>query len=389
MLSNAAQGGDRQAAARAFLVTVERAVARLAQIAYSTTDTEDARVLREQLPRCAQEPTEDRQTAAFADALIAWTERTVPPGMDTTEELKRLLRMSKEEDMLVNDKALDAAFPKNFEVAADRPRITGSHGVTIDFGRANGRDLVLKTVPAVCAHMARREAAAYNLLRRRAAGHELYAPLYYGKRMCDKGYELLLERAETCSADVFLASQPALGVHERVTMALQIAEAVLFINQRNILHRDIALRNVVRARGRWVLIDFGLALVPGVVSTEGPAERENVRSGALPERAPESIDCGEFNSRTEVYMLGCALLHIFSGARNTGKGEVPEQAIATLRDACPHCGQVIMNLVTDCVDPVPRKRPELHQVVEELRALEELFLALERVERIAAKRQRR
>lgn len=386
MICDAAQGGDRQAAARAFLLTVGKAVARLAQTVCAITDTEDARILREQLPRCAQEPTEEARLAAFADALIAWTERTVPPGMDTKEELDRLLRMNKEEDRLINDKALDAAFPRELEVVADRPRITGSHGVTIDFVRSNGRDFVLKTVPAICTHMALREAAAYNFLRRRAVGHELHAPLYHGMRMCNGGFELLLERADTCSADVFLASQPELCMSERVTMALQIAEAVLFINQRGILHRDIALRNAVRVRNRWVLIDFGLALVPGLVSTEGPSERENVRSGALPERAPESIDCGEFNRRTEVYMLGCALLHIFSGARNTGKGEVSAEAIEAVHKCCPVYGQIFAPLVADCVNPMPGKRPDLRQVVEELADVEK---HIREYERMIAKRRRR
>lgn len=384
MSPTAAHGADRTADARAYLAQEDVAgyLFRMARIAlYRDPEAPQAAELSRAYASALQS---GMDKAACATALAAWAESVTAPGYPKADLLKDLARDARVEYKRIYDKKPESAFQSKVALEEGASVINGSHAVTVAFVAGGG--LVLKTVPGGCMHMAEREAAAYNLLRS-YKDHDLFTPRFHGMCRAEDGFRILLERAERVNAEAFIASAPS--TKERVTMALHLAEAVSFVNRFGVHHRDIALRNLVRLRGRWVLIDFGLALVPGLVSTEGPSELQNLRSGALPELAPESIECGEFNKRTEVYMLGCAILHIFRGARNTGKGEVPEQAITALRDACPHCGQVIANLVADCVDPMPRKRPELRQVVEELKALEDLLLALERVERIASKRQRR
>ncbi|MEM7201488.1 MAG: protein kinase [Planctomycetota bacterium] len=117
---------------------------------------------------------------------------------------------------------------------------------------------------------------------------------------------------------------------ERAARALQHA------HERGVLHRDVKPGNLMIARdGTPVLLDFGLALEAGAerVTRTGSGETP----GTLPYMAPEQIDGGPAEPRTDLWGLAVSLYEALTLQRPFG-GPTPraiERAILTQPVAAP------------------------------------------------------
>ena len=75
-------------------------------------------------------------------------------------------------------------------------------------------------------------------------------------------------------AQVFAKSMGIPGTHERttavITVAIHLAEALSYLHEHDIIHRDVKSANVmVREDRRACLIDFGSAIMPGLPPQPG------------------------------------------------------------------------------------------------------------------------
>ena len=98
----------------------------------------------------------------------------------------------------------------------------------------------------------------------------------------------------------------ALPARDRVRLVRQVADAVAHAHRLLIVHRDIKPGNVmVDARGRAVLLDFGISRV----LEEGAAELTSGGSYPFTPRyaAPEQREGGAISTATDVYGLGALL----------------------------------------------------------------------------------
>ncbi|MCA9320003.1 MAG: tetratricopeptide repeat protein [Planctomycetes bacterium] len=92
-------------------------------------------------------------------------------------------------------------------------------------------------------------------------------------------------------------------------LARQIAEALEHAHARGVLHRDVKPSNImVTATGRAMLVDFGLAQVDGVSRITLPGRAP----GSLPYMAPEQLNGGEIDERTDIYALGVSLYELLT-----------------------------------------------------------------------------
>lgn len=143
---------------------------------------------------------------------------------------------------------------------------------------------------------------------------------------------------------------PPLPLRERLTVLMDVADALAEAHARGMVHRDVRPQNVLLdSQGRGWLTDFDL--VAAEDSTGG------TRTGAMGTyiySAPEQLERPQdVTSRADVYALGVLLSFVLSGSpvppsfqRN------PERFIRTLRASQP-----MKALVWDCIHIEPAVRP--------------------------------
>jgi TolB-like protein/tetratricopeptide (TPR) repeat protein/predicted Ser/Thr protein kinase len=101
-----------------------------------------------------------------------------------------------------------------------------------------------------------------------------------------------------------------LKIETILTYAIQIGEALQEAHSKGIVHRDIKSDNVmVNARGQVKVMDFGLAKLKGSLKLT----RTSSTVGTLGYMAPEQIQGGEVDARSDIFSFGALLFEMFTG----------------------------------------------------------------------------
>lgn len=111
------------------------------------------------------------------------------------------------------------------------------------------------------------------------------------------------------------ADARSLTRHARVTLFLQVCEAVEAAHRNLIVHRDLKPGNIlVASHGRVKLLDFGIARLLGEVAPDGGG----TPTGELPSftpayAAPEQIRLQPVTTAADVFALGVVLFRLLTG----------------------------------------------------------------------------
>ena len=124
-------------------------------------------------------------------------------------------------------------------------------------------------------------------------------------------------------ADRLTAGQ--LPLEKALETAIEIADALDAAHRAGIVHRDLKPGNIMLTRSGAKLLDFGLAKATGVVASEAGGSilattvadltAAGVILGTFPYMAPEQIEGGEADARTDVFALGAVLFEMLTGRR--------------------------------------------------------------------------
>jgi len=134
-----------------------------------------------------------------------------------------------------------------------------------------------------------------------------------------------------------------LAVHERVRLFLQVCDAVQYIHQNGVIHRDLGASNIlVQERDGTPsvkLIDFGIAkLTREHRNSLVPRTDEDRILGTFGYMSPEQAGEGLVDTRADVYSLGAVLYELLTGAVPVegpkGIEEIPE-FLRRLREDVP------------------------------------------------------
>lgn len=129
---------------------------------------------------------------------------------------------------------------------------------------------------------------------------------------------LVLEYVQGERIDAFCTAQ-ALSVRARVTLFLQVLDAVAAAHTQLIIHRDIKPSNIlVEAGGRVRLLDFGLARLQDDDAAQEPLTREGGWVLTPEYAAPEQFNGGVLSMATDVFALGVVLYELLTGKRPSG-----------------------------------------------------------------------
>ena len=103
---------------------------------------------------------------------------------------------------------------------------------------------------------------------------------------------------------------PLPKVSEALTIAVQIGEALHEAHSKGIVHRDIKADNIMlTSKGQAKVMDFGLAKLKGSLKLT----RTSSTVGTLGYMAPEQIQGGEVDHRSDIFSFGVLLFEMLSG----------------------------------------------------------------------------
>ncbi|XP_008279275.1 protein-tyrosine kinase 2-beta-like [Stegastes partitus] len=164
-----------------------------------------------------------------------------------------------------------------------------------------------------------------------------------------------------------------------ILFSLQICKALAYLEGLNMVHRDIAVRNVLVASPDCVKLgDFGLSRYV----EEQEYYKASISRLPIKWMAPESINFRRFTTASDVWMFGVCVWEIFSMAQQPffwlENGQVISQLESGVRLQKPQlCPPTIYSLLTRCWAYEPRSRPTFGQLVYSLNDIHRMELEQE------------
>lgn len=106
-------------------------------------------------------------------------------------------------------------------------------------------------------------------------------------------------------------------VHKRISLFLQVCDAVMYAHRRGVIHRDIKPSNLLvvgpAEQPRAVVIDFGVARVIAAEREHLTLTRAGQAIGTAAYMSPEQARGDVVDTRTDVYALGSVLFELVTG----------------------------------------------------------------------------
>lgn len=172
---------------------------------------------------------------------------------------------------------------------------------------------------------------------------------------------IVMELVEGPTLRDVLDEEERLKPDRAVAIAAEVATALAYAHERDVVHRDVKPSNVLMApSGRVKLADLGIAKLLN-------AETLTTRTGLLGSAnyiAPEQVRGGPIDGRADLYSLGCVLFEMLVG-RRPFRGDVGALAYAhlhtpapRLRSLDPALPEPLDALVASLLEKEPAGRPQ-------------------------------
>ncbi|XP_054598946.1 protein-tyrosine kinase 2-beta isoform X1 [Nothobranchius furzeri] len=165
--------------------------------------------------------------------------------------------------------------------------------------------------------------------------------------------------------DYLVEHQYVLKTGKLTQFCLQICKALAYLEGLNMVHRDIAVRNILVASPESVKLgDFGLSRYVD----DQEYYKASVSRLPIKWMAPESINFRRFTTASDVWMFGVCVWEIFSVAQQPfswlENGQVINQLESGVRLYKPQsCPPTIYSLLTRCWAYEPQGRPTFRDLV--------------------------
>jgi serine/threonine protein kinase len=156
-------------------------------------------------------------------------------------------------------------------------------------------------------------------------------------------------------------------------LATNIVNGMSYLEENHILHRDLALRNVLATRdtaGQYIakISDFGMSRLidSGIYSST---------NSTIPIKwsAPENLQYGKYTSKSDVWSFGVALWELYSFGMipypGLGNNEVLKKIVEEeyRMPAPPDCPEEIYAIMLQCWKTKPSDRPSFVDLAQRFR----------------------
>ena len=140
----------------------------------------------------------------------------------------------------------------------------------------------------------------------------------YNRGESDEGH-LWIAMQYVAGTDAEAAMQDGTMTAARaIRIVSEVAKALDYAHQRNVVHHDVKPGNVLLASGspddeHVMLSDFGVARAAGSLSDSGEPDSDSTVAVTLAYAAPEVIAGDAVDGRADIYSLGCTLFRMLTG----------------------------------------------------------------------------
>ena len=172
------------------------------------------------------------------------------------------------------------------------------------------------------------------------------------------------------SLDVTLHRRHTLGVREALGITKDVARALAFAHERNVVHRDIKPGNILLASGSATVTDFGVAKALSSARRSGEKgaglTNTGMSLGTILYMAPEqAAGDPDIDGRADIYALGATAYEMLSGAAPfaqlnpremlTARLTLPPEPLSSVRKDVPPGFE---RLIARCLAINPDDRPQ-------------------------------
>jgi eukaryotic-like serine/threonine-protein kinase len=232
-----------------------------------------------------------------------------------------------------------------------------------------GRKVVIKILPPELAASVSAERFRREILTVARLQHPHIVPILKAGEVDGVPY-FVMPYVDGESVDVTLRRVKTLGVRETVGILKDVARALAFAHERNVVHRDIKPGNILLSSGSATVTDFGVA--KALSSARRSGEKGNgltntgMSLGTILYMAPEqAAGDPEIDGRADIYSLGVTAYEMLSGAAPfahlnpremlTARLTLPPQPLSNVRKDVP---AGLERLIARCLAIDPADRPQ-------------------------------
>ena len=235
-----------------------------------------------------------------------------------------------------------------------------------------GRDVAIKVLPEQFAREPERLARFQREAKMLAALNHTNIAAIYGLEQSGGIHYLVMELVEGPTLAERIAAGPV-SVEETLPIAKQVADAVEYAHDNNVIHRDLKPANIkVKADGVVKVLDFGLAKAMSDEPTAAEignsptlsmaATRQGVILGTAAYMAPEQAKGKTADRRADVWSFGAVLYELLTGKQAFRGDDVTEILAAVVMrepafDALPaKTPPAIRTLLRRCLEKTLKRR---------------------------------
>jgi tetratricopeptide (TPR) repeat protein len=134
-----------------------------------------------------------------------------------------------------------------------------------------------------------------------------------------------------------LAREGSLPLEDALQIAREVADALDYAHQHDVVHRDIKPENILLQAGHAVVSDFGIARAISAAAEGGRVTATGIAVGTPDYMSPEQASgASDVDGRTDIYSLGCVLYEMLLGRPPlAGRRGEATRSISHVRPAVP------------------------------------------------------
>ncbi|PKB97497.1 kinase-like protein [Rhizophagus irregularis] len=189
----------------------------------------------------------------------------------------------------------------------------------------------------------------------------------------EKKYSLVLEYADSGTLNIYLKLHfNKLDWNEKYQLSFQLASAISFLHEHDIIHRDLHADNVLMHQKKIKLADFGLSRKIAKTSSNNASKV----FGLIPFVDPRKLNDQDYelNKKSDVYSIGVLMWQISSGKQpfsNCNHDVSLSLSIVNGKreEIIDNTPIEYSNLYTECWKYEPDERPNMQKVVLFLKSM--------------------